>query len=92
RKMDEFNQVLAYVYTEAGDSVDEILVREGLALAWTGDGQHRGVLIAAEREAQQQGIGCLWQRTAEVPTMREVTLLGTSIWAIFPRATPGHPP
>jgi micrococcal nuclease len=60
REMDEFNRVLAYVYTEAGDSVDETLVKEGLARAWTRDGQHRDALMALEREARQQGIGCLW--------------------------------
>jgi micrococcal nuclease len=60
RKMDEFGRVLAYVYTEAGDSVDEILVREGLASAWARDGQHRDVLMVAEGDARQQGVGCLW--------------------------------
>ena len=45
RAMDEFNRVLAYVYTEAGDSVDETPVKEGLARAWTRDGQHRDALI-----------------------------------------------
>jgi micrococcal nuclease len=60
RKKDKFGRVLAYVYTEAGDSVDETLVREGLATAWARDGQHRDVLAALEREAQEQGTGCLW--------------------------------
>jgi micrococcal nuclease len=60
REMDSFGRVLAYVYTEAGDSVDETLVREGLAWAWTRDEQHRDVLITAERDAREQGTGCLW--------------------------------
>jgi micrococcal nuclease len=60
RRVDSFGRVLAYIYTEAGDSVDEILVQEGLALAWTGDGQHRDVLMAAESDARRQGVGCLW--------------------------------
>jgi endonuclease YncB( thermonuclease family) len=55
-----FGRVLAYVYTEAGESVDETLIREGLAGAWTRDGQHRDVLMEAEREAREQGTGCLW--------------------------------
>jgi endonuclease YncB( thermonuclease family) len=60
REMDEFNRVLAYVYTEAGDSIDETLVREGLSWAWTRDGQHRDVLMALERDARHRGAGCLW--------------------------------
>ncbi len=49
-----------YVYTSEGESIDEILIREGLALAWTRDGQHRDVLVAAEEEARRKGRGCLW--------------------------------
>jgi endonuclease YncB( thermonuclease family) len=60
RRMDQFGRALAYLYTETGDSLEETLVREGLARAWTGDGQHRDVLMALEREARQQGSGCLW--------------------------------
>ena len=36
-------------YTQAGDSIDEILVSEGLANAWTRDGQHRDLLVGSER-------------------------------------------
>ena len=45
REMDEFNRVLAYVFTQSGASIDETLIKEGLAL---------------EREDRQQGIRCLW--------------------------------
>ena len=41
-----------------GQSIDETLVREGLAQAWTGDGQHKDVLIAAEEAAQQNPAEC----------------------------------
>jgi endonuclease YncB( thermonuclease family) len=42
-----------------GESIDETLVREGLALAWTRDGQHRDVLIAAEEEASSNPAECM---------------------------------
>ena len=60
RAEDYWGRRLAYVYTEEGASVDEALIREGLAWAWTRDGQHRDALIALEGEAQRQGVGCLW--------------------------------
>ena len=49
-----------YVYTDAGDSIDETLVAEGLAVAWTRDGQHRGLLVDVEQRAREHGVGCLW--------------------------------
>ena len=49
-----------YVFTEGGNSIDEILVREGLALAWTRDGQHRDHLIGLEQTARRTAAGCLW--------------------------------
>ncbi|MDA0735482.1 MAG: thermonuclease family protein [Chloroflexi bacterium] len=60
RHEDNYGRILFYVYTNAGESIDEILVREGLAEAWTRDGQHRDVLVAAEKGARRDGFGCLW--------------------------------
>ena len=60
RTEDAFGRLLYYVYTEAGDSIDETLVGEGLAGAWTRDGQHRDRLIELERQARREGKGCLW--------------------------------
>ena len=60
RAKDPGGRLLYYVYTEAGNSNDEILVREGLARAWTRDGQHRHHLAALEREARARSAGCLW--------------------------------
>ena len=60
RTEDPFGRLLYYLYTEAGDSIDETLVREGLAVAWTGDGQHRELLMDVERRARDDGVGCLW--------------------------------
>jgi endonuclease YncB( thermonuclease family) len=43
------------------ESIDEMLVRGGPALAWTRDGQHRDILVAAENGARRDGFGCLWR-------------------------------
>ena len=60
RTRDPGGRLLYYVYTMRGNSIDEILVREGLARAWTRDGQHRDALVRLERSAQRSGSGCLW--------------------------------
>ena len=60
RAADGFNRNLYYVYTAAGFSIDEVLIAEGLGLAWTWDGQHRDGLIAVEVQASSLGAGCLW--------------------------------
>ena len=60
RPRDRFDRTLAYIYTMKGQSADEKLVREGLAVAWTQDGQHRDFLISIEAEARSTGAGCLW--------------------------------
>ena len=40
RLKDNFGRLLFYVYTLDGDSIGEILIKEGLAKAWTKDGHH----------------------------------------------------
>lgn len=60
RAMDQYGRILFYIYTESGESIDEILVREGLAIAWKRDGQHRASLASAEEGARRDGRGCLW--------------------------------
>jgi endonuclease YncB( thermonuclease family) len=60
RERDSGGRLLYYTFTAAGNSIDEILVREGLARAWTRDGQHREVLMGLEQGARNTGAGCLW--------------------------------
>jgi micrococcal nuclease len=60
RQKDRYGKLLYYVYTETGQSIDEVLLREGLALAWDGDGQHRDLLVATEEMARRSASGCLW--------------------------------
>ena len=45
---------------ESQYSSDEILIREGLATAWTRDGQHRDLLVELELLAKRSDTGCLW--------------------------------
>ena len=60
RGRDRGGRLLYYVYSSKGNSIDEILIRQGLATAWTGDGQHRNLLVGLEQKARQAGSGCLW--------------------------------
>ena len=55
-----YGRQLFYVYTYAEYSIDAMLIREGLARAWTRDGQHRSYLMALEESAREQKVGCLW--------------------------------
>ena len=57
RTADQYGRMLAYVYTVEGASIDAVLISEGLAMAWTRDGQHRDYLVGLEREARMQGAG-----------------------------------
>jgi endonuclease YncB( thermonuclease family) len=59
RQGDPYDRSLFYVYDMAGQSIDEILIREGLALAWTEDGQHKDVLIAVEEAAKDNPAECM---------------------------------
>ena len=59
RAQDRGGRLLYYVYTQKGNSIDELLIREGVAAAWTRDGQHRDLLVKLARETRQAGTGCL---------------------------------
>ena len=50
-----------YLYTADGLSIDEQLVREGLALVWTQDGQHLGWFVFRDADARENEAGCLWK-------------------------------
>ncbi|MCH8745318.1 MAG: transposase family protein [Chloroflexi bacterium] len=58
RQGDGLDRILYYVYTMDGESIDEMLVREGLAEAWTRDGQHRNVVVTRvlDRLADPTGL------------------------------------
>ena len=58
---DEFGRRSYYVYTEAGNSIDEILVRTGVVQASTRDGQHLDRLLELEAEAPQDKEACFWR-------------------------------
>jgi len=60
RAEDRYGRLLFYLYTRTGKSIDAILIQEGLATAWTRDGQYRDLLVNLEQEARRQESGCLW--------------------------------
>ena len=60
RSEDRYGRLLLYLYTRSGESIDATLIQEGLATAWTRDGQYRDVLVNLEQEARRQETGCLW--------------------------------
>ena len=55
RERGPFGRLLCYVYARSGDSIDKRLIREGLAEAWTRDGQHRDHLVRIASKAQESG-------------------------------------
>jgi len=61
RDEDDYGRLLRYVYTDEGVSVDAVLVTEGLARAWRGDGPYASRLTTYEIHASLEGIGCLWK-------------------------------
>ena len=60
RLTDTYGRRLAYAYTFDGLSIDVLLIGEGLAKAWTRDGQHRDTLVNLEQSARENRAGCLW--------------------------------
>jgi endonuclease YncB( thermonuclease family) len=52
---------LYYVSTLDGESIEETLVREGLAWAVRPEGFRGAALAEAQAEAQAAGTGCLWR-------------------------------
>jgi endonuclease YncB( thermonuclease family) len=59
-QFDELGRRLYYAFTVDGVSIDETLVREGLAHAVRTEAVEGSQLEAAEAEASAAGRGCLW--------------------------------
>ena len=57
--IDRYGRNLRYLYTETGQSIDETLIREGLAAAWARDGQHRDHLVKVECGSRVCDVECL---------------------------------
>ncbi|MDE0592985.1 MAG: thermonuclease family protein, partial [Dehalococcoidia bacterium] len=60
RLEDTYGRRLAYIFDSSGNSIDSQLIAAGFAVAWTRDGQYRGVLIGLEESAKSNQAGCLW--------------------------------
>jgi micrococcal nuclease len=61
---DEAGRRLYYGFTADGQSIDEILVREGLARAVRVDASRGPDLMALQAEAETARRGCLWDGTS----------------------------
>jgi endonuclease YncB( thermonuclease family) len=59
--VDDQHRLLFYAYTPEGISIDEALIREGLAQAARTDATHGADLATAEADAVASGQGCLWE-------------------------------
>ena len=60
RTEDRYGRLLLYLFTSSGESIDSQLIEEGLATAWTRDGQYRDILVKEEQKARKNRAGCLW--------------------------------
>jgi endonuclease YncB( thermonuclease family) len=58
--VDDRHRQLFYAYTLDGVSIDETLIREGLAHATRTDAAHGADLAAVEADAAASAQGCLW--------------------------------
>jgi micrococcal nuclease len=58
--VDERGRRLFYAFTADGQSIEEILIREGLARAVRLDARRGPELAARQSEAESAGRGCLW--------------------------------
>ncbi len=65
RQQDSFGRQLVYLYTLDGESIDEIMLAEGLAVAWNADGNALDELLSAEEKARESGTGCVWDLEAD---------------------------
>ena len=61
RDQDEHGRLLRYVFNEDGLSIEAVLISEGLAKAWRGDGMYEDRFTIMETEAREGDIGCLWK-------------------------------
>lgn len=59
--LDDSGLEVIYVFTIEGESVDELLIRNGVALASGPDGQHWDHLKRIENQERAEATGCLWQ-------------------------------
>ncbi len=75
RLQGDFGRRLAYLYTADGLSIDVLMIGEGLAEAWTLDGQHRDTLVALGESARQNGAGCLCGGLSDSPMSDGETVL-----------------
>jgi endonuclease YncB( thermonuclease family) len=65
--VDATGRRLYYAFTADGHSIEEVLVREGLAWAERTDARHGPSLLELEVGARTAGRGCLWGTSSALP-------------------------
>lgn len=61
RETDSSGTPIRYMYTESGDSIDEIFVSEGLARSGAFEGIHSPWLLITADKARRDRTGCIWE-------------------------------
>ncbi len=61
RLFDSSGTPIRYLYTEGGDSIDEIFIREGLARSNAFEGVHSPWLLITADKARRDRSGCIWE-------------------------------
>ena len=71
------NSAHYYLFTGDGRSIEEHLVREGLALIWTQDGEHMDGFVLGDARARDaeagycgRGIKCFWAGSPAIFSFR----------------------
>lgn len=57
---DSAGTLIRYVYSESGDSIDELFISEGLARTSAFDGAHAPWLLITADKARRARSGCIW--------------------------------
>ena len=60
RETDSRGTPIRYMYTDSGDSIDEIFVSEGLARSGAFEGVHSPWLLITADKARRDRAGCIW--------------------------------
>ena len=60
RATDSSGTPIRYLYTESGDSIDELLVSEGIARQSAFEGSHAPWLLVTADKTRKERIGCIW--------------------------------
>jgi endonuclease YncB( thermonuclease family) len=76
---DRHGSLLRYVYTAEGESIDELMIRQGLARPSPFEGQHYPWMLIRADRASNGRVGCLWSPLAGLSSASSGTLLRSTV-------------